>query len=708
MANSAFYNSDVIVQIDGSSVSEDFIGDLLQVSVEESLHLPSMFTLVINNPYASGIVGDEPWKYTNLIKIGNQIKIGFTTTDSQGQTVSGYILEGEITAVETHFTPDSNAPIVVRGYDVSHRLHRGRYNRSFTNKKDSDIVAQIVQELGISVVDIQQTTEVHEYIYQQNQTNMEFLRLRAAINGFELFVKDGTLYFRKPEQDNIITLEWMKDLSSFRVRVTTTEQVDSVVVRAWDYQTKTSITSQFPPNSATKDQVITDTKVGDGRDYSSLFGNNPQMIVVDQPVESSDQADSIAQSIFNQLEGEFICADGKAPGNLDIRVGRVLELTNMDQYDGKYYLTETRHLYYQGIYTTEFNVRGLRGGNILQVLSSRHRLKPSQTLLVGIVTNNRDPENLGRVKVYFPNLTEQHESAWARIIGVGAGKERGFYCLPEIDDEVLVGFEHGDINRPYIIGNVWNGKDSTPEIVDDVVPDDTETNSGQVLVRTFKTTGGHTVKFVEKNRGSNETGIYLQTNLGHQINLNDNQESIEIITANNEKVLLNKNKIQIRSSGGHLITLDDSVNNNITIQSHGNININASSGQNVNISADLGNINLSSSQVSASNLLSCQTLLAGQILYGLPNAGTVGAQDVMDTINNIETSVSNNQTNITNLTTSVSDNQTTIETLETNVSTNQTTLQHLQTSVSANEQAIDTLEAQSTSSNSTSTTNTSN
>ena len=70
---------------------------------------------------------------------------------------------------------------------------------------------------------------------------------------------------------------------------------------------------------------------------------------------------------------------------------------------------------------------------------------------MGNVTNNKDPEGWGRVKVKFPTLTEEHESNWARVVALGAAKQRGFDCLPEVNDEVLVGFEHGDIHRPYFL-----------------------------------------------------------------------------------------------------------------------------------------------------------------------------------------------------------------------------------------------------------------
>src|SRR5690606_8938432 len=71
--------------------------------------------------------------------------------------------------------------------------------------------------------------------------------------------------------------------------------------------------------------------------------------------------------------------------------------------------------------------------------------------VVGVVTDNRDPQRLGRVKIKFPVLSEQDSSYWAPIIMLGAGKNRGWFFLPEVDDEVLVMFEHGDINRPIVI-----------------------------------------------------------------------------------------------------------------------------------------------------------------------------------------------------------------------------------------------------------------
>jgi uncharacterized protein involved in type VI secretion and phage assembly len=83
--------------------------------------------------------------------------------------------------------------------------------------------------------------------------------------------------------------------------------------------------------------------------------------------------------------------------------------------------------------------------------------------VIGLVVDIKDPDRLGRVKVRFPDLPGQDTSWWAPLSALGAGPDRGWWFLPEIDDEVLVMFEHGDVSRPIIIGALWNGKDLPPE-----------------------------------------------------------------------------------------------------------------------------------------------------------------------------------------------------------------------------------------------------
>ena len=544
------YRSQLKLSIDGSPASPELLADIVQVSAEESLHQPGMFMIIVNNPYLAGSADSPPWKHMSKFAIGKMIKIGFTSSTTGdpafADAMTEYVMEGEITAIETEFNIEAQAPITIRGYDKSHRLNRGRFNRSFLDVTDSDLVKKLAGEAGVTTGTVTTTTTTYKYVFQENQTNMEFLQERAARNGFELYMQDGKLNFRKPTKDSELTLKWIEDIYNFRVRATSAEQVKSVEVRGWNYETKQAIVSTVSTETA-----ITTNDIGKGSVKGTVIAAGAQkMIVVDQPVFSVGEAQAIAQSLCDELGGEFINADGKSNGNPKIRPGRVIKLADMDKFSGSYYVTETHHLYRADQeYITYFSVRGLRGGNLYSVLSSKPHLQPGQTMLVGIVTNNNDPDKWGRVKVKFPTLTNEHESNWARVVSAGAGATRGFDCLPEVNDEVLVAFEHGDIHRPYVIGGVWNGTDAPPEVVTESVAD------GKVRLRTFKTRLGHKLQFVEEDKGATKKGIYLNTVGGHNLRINDSEKFVELETTGTHKFRADDNskEISLTSTGDIIV-----------------------------------------------------------------------------------------------------------------------------------------------------------
>jgi len=180
---------------------------------------------------------------------------------------------------------------------------------------------------------------------------------------------------------------------------------------------------------------------------------------------------------------------------------------------------------------------------------------------VGVVTNNQDPDKLGRVKVHFPWLSQEDESSWARVLSPMAGRDRGLYCLPEVDDEVLVAFEHGQVEFPYILGALWNGKDIPPE-----------TNAD----------------------GKNDKRV-LKSRSGHVIRLDDSsdQAKIEVIdkTGNNKVVIdASKNTITIQAQGGISLTSDG----DITLEAKGQVVIKGlrvsleATGQNDTVTAQAG------------------------------------------------------------------------------------------------------------------------
>ncbi|WP_456434539.1 phage baseplate assembly protein V [Thermosulfuriphilus sp.] len=159
---------------------------------------------------------------------------------------------------------------------------------------------------------------------------------------------------------------------------------------------------------------------------------------------------------------------------------------------------------------------------------------------VGIVTNNQDPEGLGRVKICFPWVEGQEESYWARIATPMAGNKRGIFFLPEVGDEVLVAFEQGNIDYPVVIGALWNGRDLPPE----------DNADGQNNRRLIRSRSGHEIIF-DDTQGS-ET-LILKSAGGQKITLKaaQGQEIISIGDAQGNQMVIRgaKGQIEIKAQG---------------------------------------------------------------------------------------------------------------------------------------------------------------
>jgi uncharacterized protein involved in type VI secretion and phage assembly len=188
-------------------------------------------------------------------------------------------------------------------------------------------------------------------------------------------------------------------------------------------------------------------------------------------------------------------------------------------------------------------------------------------VVIGIVTNNYDKTKPGQVKVEFPWLRRSKknkiESYWARIATPMAGKNRGIYFLPEVEDEVLVVFEHGDVRFPYIIGTLWNGVDT--------LPIEAKPNN-QNNIRLIKSRSGHT--------------ITLDDTAGQEIiEIRDKSKknSIKFDTKNNSITIEAGKDIKISAPNGTM-TLDAK---EISIQSTGKTNIQSQAGMNIKATANM-------------------------------------------------------------------------------------------------------------------------
>ena len=475
------------IKIDGSDLANDIMDKLAEVEIETSLYLPSMFILRFYDDDLALLDGAK-------FKEGKSVEIKMPNTAN----VLTPIIKGEITAIEPDFAQDPIANLVVRGYDRSHRLHRGMKSKVFVNVTDGDIVTQIASKSGLSAT-VDATPGIHEHVFQYGVSDWAFIHERARRNGFEVRVDDKTLYFQQASKTSgTLTLAWNAELVRFQPRFSLAKQVEKVTVKGWDPKNKQAIIGQASSSSSSP---ATGLSGWGGSLAQSAFSSSAEVLEVRHPVASQGEATDMAQAILDEINAGFLQADGIALGNPALQPGVKVTIQKVGtKFSGTYIVTTARHIYNPTDgYRTYFTVQGARAQTIADLID-QSMIEQRNTQLWGgivtaIVTNNNDPENMARVKVKFPWLDDTLESGWARVSSISAGNQRGFLWLPEVNDEVLVAFEHGDFDYPYIVGAVWNGKDAMPEATSAAV------SNGKVVVRTLKTTAGHIIRLTDTSGG---------------------------------------------------------------------------------------------------------------------------------------------------------------------------------------------------------------
>jgi len=208
-----------------------------------------------------------------------------------------------------------------------------------------------------------------------------------------------------------------------------------------------------------------------------------------------------------------------------------------------------------------------------------------------LVTDVNDPEGLGRVKIslpWSPDTAGSSYETWARLATFMAGNNRGSWFIPDVDDEVLIVFEGGDPRRPYVIGSLWNGKDSPPESMD---------GAGKNFNKVLRSRNG--VKLTMDDNDGREQFI-LETPGGQKLTLKDGPGAVEIVDSNG-------NSIKLETSG-------------ITITASAKVTINASQ-----VAVSAGMVTVDAAMSKFSGVVQCDTIISNSVISAsyTPGAGNI-------------------------------------------------------------------------------------
>jgi len=546
-------NPEFSVKIDGIP-NPALFGDTVEITVDTSVFMPSMFTIVIREkPDIPGV-----FLYIDnalMYRLGASVEISSRVIDLPSMIPDfNTLIKGEITAVEPVFSESGHAELRIRGYDLGHRLTIGKKTRAFGDGNplvptltDMQIVSTIAGEHGlVPKVDMTGLTGLmYHYVLQYNQSDWEFLWSRAQMLGYQVYVDGRFLHFEAAgkERGIPVSLSWQKDLAKFEPRIVATGAISSVSASGWDSGRKMGVKSSSSMHMSSTVAAIPGAAIPGSKQLMTAFLKQYEDAVAEPGATTPAVASAMAKARFAEHESSFVRASGEVEGGEpNLVAGTTMMITNVGlRFSGKYFATEARHIFRNGQYKVKFQVSGRNPYTIRSLLLGKeHEINKLYGVMPAIVTDNTDPEMLGRVRVKFPWMPDDNlSSAWARLAMPGAGADRGIFFVPEVNDEVLVVFENGNPSAPYVVGALWNKRDKPPK-----APAGVAVAAGKVNQRIMRSRTGHVI-VLDDTQGQEK--IVIEDKTGKNSIMIDSTKNSMAITTQGDLTIDVGGKLTIKS-----------------------------------------------------------------------------------------------------------------------------------------------------------------
>ena len=331
------FSTDIDVFFDGTEVED---ADVVSFVVERDLGQPDMAVITLRNDHHKHTKDRNPAQ-TVEIKAGG-------AEEGAPKTV---VFKGEICAIEPLYKAQGDSRVVIRAFNKMHRLLRGKKSKTWQSMSDQDIVSSIAGNAGLSAECGSDPKITHEHVYQHNQNDLEFIRVRAARLGFSVWCEDTKLYFDKPkvDQDSGIELKLEEaaehHLKAFHARASTATVIKKVTVRGWDPKKKEEIVGEAEAANSPLGST----------NAASAAGDHGQAVTftVDHPIFSVAEAQAIAKAKLGEMNMGYLTGEAECRGHGEYKPGIVVKITVNaetadDRFNGKYLVNGVTHKYTHG------------------------------------------------------------------------------------------------------------------------------------------------------------------------------------------------------------------------------------------------------------------------------------------------------------------------------------------------------------------------
>jgi Rhs element Vgr protein len=541
------------VLINGKEIDDQFT--VISLEVERSVNKVSKASIVIADGSSSS--QDFEASQSASFQPGTEVelKAGF---DMKLKT----IFKGVITRHRIRSRKNAPSELQLFCSDKSIKMTLGRKSKYFEKKTDSAIISSVIQDNGLEA-SVGATSYQHPQLVQYYSTDWDFVIARAEVNGLILNNIDGKVTVDKPSVSSapVLKVGYGVDIYDFDLQLDAQSQMVDVHSQAWDIEQQKMIEEKSQEPSVNAQGDINGKKLAEVLNVS-VFQLQTSGFVDKAQLKNWANA-TLAKTRLSRIKGsiEFSGSDVVLPDTL-------IEIEGLGKrFNGHAYVSGVVHIIESGGWRTKAII-GLDAESFVE----QHRnvsappasgiLPGIEGLQIGTVKKiDGDPDGNTRLLVDVPVIEESGRGIWARISNFYATRNAGSFFLPEVGDEVVLGFINNDPRYAVILGMLYSQKKRAP-----FIPEKKNTTKAIVTNSQLKVT------FEEEDRA-----IIIETPAGNKVTLSDKARSIELIDSNKNKVVMDQSGILLESAKDIVLKAKA----NVSISANAKISLDAKADVNV-------------------------------------------------------------------------------------------------------------------------------
>ncbi len=446
---------------------------------------------------------------------------------------NGTVFKGIITKHSIRFRENGTSSLMVECKDLAVKMTIGRHSQYFENKKDSEVIEDIVGNYSGLNTDVEATSLVHKELVQHHSSDWDFILTRAELNGKLVTVNDGTITVKKPDtsQEPTLALQYGATMLEFHAEMDAKNQYKKVKARAWDYANQQLFEAETENADFTEHGNISGATLAETINLDELELQHSGQVIEE---ELNDWANAcMLKSRLSKIRGHVKTIEGFS----DIKPGQLVDLHGVgNRFNGKAYVSAVRHEIAVGAWYTfiQFGLSPDWFASKNDVVDfPAAGLTPSiYGLQVGKVNQlQNDPDGEDRILVKLPTTDNTANGTWARIASLDAGDNRGAFFRPEIGDEVIVGFIKDDPRDAIVLGMLHSSAKPAPITAQDVNHE-----------KGFTTRSEMHLLFNDDTKT-----ITIDTPAGNSIVIDEASQSIKITDQSNNTVTMEPSGITVDS-----------------------------------------------------------------------------------------------------------------------------------------------------------------